>query len=77
MNIGLGTYLKDYLEYEKITQSNFAMQLGISQKHMNRILNNKADISTELMYAISVLTDIDINFIANIENKRMVTKYLK
>lgn len=73
---GLGTYLKDYLGYEGITQSQFAMQLGISQKHMNRILNNKADLSTDLMYAISILTDIDINFIASIENKRKVVEYL-
>jgi len=74
--IGLGTYLKDYLEYQGITQSQFAMQLGISQKHMNRILNNKADLSTDLMYAISILTDIDIKFIASIEYKRMLTRYL-
>ncbi len=73
---GLGTYLKDYLEFEGITQTQFAMQLGISQKHMNRILNNKADLSTDLMYAISILTDIDINFIASIENKRKVVEYL-
>jgi transcriptional regulator with XRE-family HTH domain len=74
--IGLGTYLKDYLEFEGITQSQFAMQLGITQKHMNRILNNKADISTDLMYAISILADIDINFIANIEHKRKVVEHL-
>lgn len=74
--IGLGTYLKDYLEFEGVTQSQFAMQLGITQKHMNRIINNKADISTDLMYSISLLTGIDINFIASIENKRKTIEYL-
>ncbi len=74
--IGLGTYLKDYLEYQGITQSQFAMQLGISQKHMNGILNNKAELSTDLMYAISILTDIDVNFIASIEYKRKLIQYL-
>lgn len=74
--VGLGTFLKEYLEFEGKTQSQFAKQLGITQKHMNLILNNKSDISTDLMYAIYKLTNIDINFIANIEHKRKVIEDL-
>ena len=40
MNSGFGRYLKDYLEYYNISQSDFAVRLGISQKHMNEILND-------------------------------------
>ena len=43
--ICFGNYLKDYLEARDISQSEFATRLGISQKHMNEILNNKTNNS--------------------------------
>lgn len=60
---GFGSMLEDYLEYYKISQSDFADRLGISQKHMNEIINDKTKISPELMCIISLLTDIDVNLI--------------
>ena len=32
---GFGSYLRRYLEFHKISQSDFAERLGITQKHMN------------------------------------------
>lgn len=72
--IGFGSYLVDYLEYEGISQSDFAFRLGISKKHLNEIINGKSNMSSDLMYAIATLTGIDINFIAAIENKKKVTE---
>ena len=40
--IYFGKYLKDYLEYSNISQTEFAMRMGITQKHMNEILNGKS-----------------------------------
>ena len=37
---GFGSMLNDYLEYHKISQTEFADRLGISQKHMNEIIND-------------------------------------
>ena len=34
-----GQYLKDYLEYNKVSQTEFALRLGVTQKHINEILN--------------------------------------
>ena len=67
---GFGSMLKDYLEYYKISQTDFADRLGISQKHMNEIINGKTNISVELMLAISLLTNIDANLIYYVENKK-------
>lgn len=65
-----GSYLKDYLEFNNISQSEFALRLGITQKHMNEILNGKANITLEMAGNIERLTGIDSKFITNIENTR-------
>ena len=69
---GFGSMLNDYLEYYKISQTDFADRLGISQKHMNEIINGKTNISIELILAISLLTDIDANLIYYVENKKRI-----
>ena len=69
---GFGSILRDYLEYHKISQTDFADRLGITQKHMNEIINDKTSISLELMMIISLLTDIDVNLIYYVENKKNV-----
>ena len=73
---GFGSMLKDYLEYYKISQTEFADRLNISQKHMNEIINGKTNISNDLILAISLLTNIDANLIYYVENKRKAHEYL-
>ena len=65
-----GSYLKDYLEYNNISQSEFAMRMGTTQKHMNELLNGKTNITLEMAANIERLTGINSNFIINIENDR-------
>lgn len=74
---GFGSMLKDYLEYYKISQTDFADRLGISNKHMNEILNENTNISESVMLAISLITDIDINLIFYVENKKRIYNNLK
>lgn len=73
---GFGNMLKEYLEYHKISQTDFANSLGITQKHMNSILNENADISVDLMLAISLITDIDASLIMFAENRKRISNYL-
>lgn len=68
--VGFGSFLKDYLDYYNISQSNFAIRLGITQKHMNEIVNGKVSITAELAANISRLTEIDSSFIINMENDK-------
>ena len=42
---GFGSMLRDYLEFYKISQTEFAERLGVSTKHVNKIINDQADIS--------------------------------
>ena len=74
--LGFGKYLKDYLEFNNISQTEFASRLGISQKHMNEILNGKISITLEKAAQIYRLTGIPIEFIINAENRKNVTEYL-
>lgn len=73
---GFGSMLKDYLDYYKISQTEFADRLNISQKHMNEIINGKTSISLDLILAISLLTNIDANLIYFVEYKRKINEYL-
>lgn len=74
--IRFGSYIKDYLEYVGMTQTELAYRLNISQKHMNEIINGKTDMSLELMQAIANITGIDINFISRVETKAKLEKEL-
>lgn len=73
---GFGSMLRDYLEYYKISQTDFAERLGVTQKHINDIINNGKDISIELMIAISLITDINPDLILKLENQKKVNNYL-
>ena len=73
---GFGSMLKDYLDFYKISQTDFADRLGISKKHMNEILSGKTNISEELMLGISLITDIDVNLIFYVESKKRIYDYL-
>lgn len=73
---GFGSMLKDYLEYYKISQTEFADRLGITQKHMNEIINGKTNLSVDLIIAISLLTDIDPKVIYFVENKKKTYEML-
>ena len=76
MITGFGSVLKDYLEYHNISQVEFAESLDITPKHLNEILNKNIDMSEELMVAISLITDIDISLIVNMENEKKMKIYL-
>ncbi len=73
---GFGSILKDYLNYHKISQTDFADRLGITQKHMNEIINGKTNLSLELIISISLLTNIDANLIYYVENKKKTYEML-
>ena len=68
--IYFGKYLKDYLEYNNMSQSEFAIRMGITQKHMNELINGKTNITLEMAANIERLTGIEAGFILRIENTR-------
>ena len=71
-----GDYLKDYLEARDISQSEFATRMGVTQKHMNEILNGKTGITIEMAGNIERLTGISSSFIIAIENRKKIEENL-
>ena len=71
-----GNYLRDYLEARDISQSEFATRIGVTQKHMNEILNGKTGITIEMVGNIERLTGISSSFIIAIENRRKMEEKL-
>lgn len=74
--MGFGMYLKDYLEFNNISQSEFASRLGISQKHINEILNEKTEITLDMAASIELLTGIPISFIIKSQHRKNITEKL-
>ena len=74
--VHFGEYLKDYLEYYNISQSEFASRLGITQKHMNEIINGKTNLTLEMAATIERLTGISSKFIVSVENANIIEQKL-
>lgn len=60
-------YLLDYLEYNNITNKDFANRLNITQKHLISILSGESEISSDIANKISLITDISVDYIYKIE----------
>lgn len=74
-------YLKDYLEYNNITNKDFANRIGITPKHLIDILSGNRDLSSQLVENISLVTSISSDYIYRLEmNYKLETSindYLK
>lgn len=74
-------YLVDYLEFDHITNKEFARRIDITEQHLNGILLKDRDLSVPIILAISLVTDIPVNYIYNIESNYRLEKdiisYLK
>ena len=73
-NIRFKDYLLDYLEFNKITNKDFANRIGITPKHLIDILSGKRDLSTQIVEAISIVTNIPCDYIYKIELNYKFTK---
>lgn len=76
MGYGIGKVLKRYMEYYNISGVDFAESLGITPKHLSEIVNKNIDISDELILAISLVTDIEVEYILKLENNKKTVRYL-
>ena len=79
--IRFGDYLKDYLEFNNISNKDFANRIGISQKHLIAILTGECEPSSKVVEGISLVTDIPIDYIYRLElNYKLessITRYLE
>ena len=65
--IKFADYLKEYLEFKNITNKDFANRIGITPKHLIDIFSGKCELSSQLIDAISIVTDIPSDYIYRME----------
>lgn len=74
-------YLIDYLELNNISNKDFANRINISPKHLIDILSGEADISSQIIDNISLVTNISADYIYRIETnykfENLIEDYLK
>ena len=59
--ISVGTLLNEYLNENKMSQTEFAEKHNISKKHVNEIISGKTGISLDTLILLSLITDNDLN----------------
>lgn len=65
--IRFADYLKDYLDYNNISNKDFANRIGITPKHLIDILSGERDLSSQLIDSISIVTNIPSDYIYRME----------
>ncbi len=74
-------YLDEYLEFNHITNKDFANRIGISPKHLIDILSGNSDMSSKVIENISLVTGIPADYIyrieANYKLETVVENYLE
>lgn len=70
-------FLIDYLEYNNISNKDFANRIGITPKHLIDILDGTRDLSSSVIINISIVTNIPIEYIYSIETSYKIKKNIK
>ncbi len=69
-----GDTLKEILDDRNITQKELALRLGVTAKHVNKIINGTASISPEIALKLESVLGITARFWNNLEMKYQETK---
>ena len=69
-----GKYLKEYLEFCNINEKEFAYRISTTPKNLNEILYGKIRLSSNMIYNISFVTNIPVDFIENMERNYLLEK---
>ena len=70
-------YLIDYLEYNNITNKDFANRIGITPKHLIDILSGNREMSSQVIDNISLVTNIPNDYIYKIESNYKIEKEIE
>lgn len=69
-----GSILKEFLDYENISIKEFASRIDTTPKNLIDILNGNIEISQNMIYNISFVTEIPVSYIENVENNFKLDK---
>ena len=74
MNNKFGKELGEYLEYAKISNKDFAERIGTTPKNLIDIIAGNISLSQNMIYNISFVTNIPVNYIENVESNYKLDK---
>ncbi len=66
INIGPGEFIQDEIDERGLSQKEFAEILGFSEKHVNRLINNKEPITADTAKRLSKAFGSSAKFWLNI-----------
>ncbi len=72
-----GKELGKYLEYYNISKKEFADRINTTPKNLIDIINGKIELTQNIIYNISFVTNIPINYIFNVENNFKLDNNIK
>lgn len=62
-----GLQLKEYLDFYNISNNDFSKRIGTTSKNLIDIINGDVQLSQNMIYNISFITDIPVSYIENVE----------
>lgn len=62
-----GLQLKEYLDFYNISNNDFSERIGTSSKNLIDIINGDVQLSQNMIYNISFITEIPVSYIENVE----------
>ena len=76
-----GKELGNYIEFLNMSKKEFASRISTSQKNLIDIIKGDVELSQDMIYKISLVTDIPITYIENVEKNfklnNMIDSFLK
>ena len=62
-----GLQLKEYLDFYNISNNDFSERIGTTSKNLIDIINGDVQLSQNMIYNISFITEIPVSYIENVE----------
>lgn len=62
-----GLQLKEYLDFYNISNNDFSERIGTTSKNLIDIINGDIQLSQNMIYNISFITEIPVSYIENVE----------
>lgn len=72
-----GKQLGEFLEYKNISIKEFAERINTTSKNLIDIIKGKVELSQNMIYNISFITNIPVNYIENLEQSFKMDKTIK
>lgn len=71
-----GRELGEYIEFLNMSRKEFAFRVSTSQKNLIDIINGDVELSQDMIYKISLVTDIPVTYIENVEKNFKLNKMI-